>query len=166
MKRTRLDPIDRKILTALQQDGRMTNVDLASHVGISAPPCLRRVRALEESGFIKSYHATLDAHKLGYTITIFAHVSLQSHNDADIKAFEAKLQTWPYVREAFLLTGETDMLLRIVAPDWDAYQAFLTQELQSTPNVESVRSSIAIRMSKNTPGVPVPAADEADDEAA
>lgn len=155
MKRTRLDPIDRKILIALQEDGRITNVDLAKKAGISAPPCLRRVRALEEAGYIDSYHATLNAQKLGFGITVFAHVSLQSHNDVDVKKMESQLALWPQVREAHLLTGETDLLLKIVAPDWEAYQQFLTTELQVTPNVESVRSSIAIRASKMAPGVPL-----------
>lgn len=155
MKRSKLDKIDRKILLTLQEDGRITNVDLAKKAGISAPPCLRRVRALEESGFIKSYHAFLDPSKLGYGITVFAHVSLESHNDADLRKFETKIREWPQVREAHLLSGETDVLLKVVASDWDAYQQFLTNELLATQNVAAVRSSIAIRTSKMEPGVPI-----------
>lgn len=155
MKRSKLDKIDRKILLTLQEDGRITNVDLAKKAGISAPPCLRRVRALEESGFIKSYHAFLDPSKLGYGITVFAHVSLESHNDADLRKFESKIRDWPQVREAHLLSGETDVLLKVVASDWEAYQQFLTNELLATQNVASVRSSIAIRTSKMEPGVPI-----------
>ncbi|HEY8963030.1 MAG TPA: Lrp/AsnC family transcriptional regulator [Alphaproteobacteria bacterium] len=155
MKRSKLDKIDRKILLTLQEDGRITNVDLAKRAGISAPPCLRRVRALEESGFIRSYHAFLDPNKLGYGITVFAHVSLDSHNDADLRKFETKIREWPQVREAHLLSGDTDVLLKVVAPDWEAYQQFLTNELLATSNVSAVRSSIAIRTSKMEPGVPI-----------
>jgi DNA-binding Lrp family transcriptional regulator len=155
MKRSKLDRIDRKILSTLQEDGRITNVDLAKKAGISAPPCLRRVRALEESGFIRSYHAFLDPGKLGYGITVFAHVALASHNDVDLKKFEAKIAGWPHVREAHLLSGETDILLKVVARDWEAYQHFLTSELLVTENIASVRSSIAIRTAKLEPGVPI-----------
>ncbi len=155
MKRSKLDKIDRKILLTLQEEGRITNVDLAKKAGISAPPCLRRVRALEDSGYIRSYHAFLDAGKLGYGITVFAHVSLASHNDADLKKFEIRIREWPQVREAHLLSGETDVLLKIVAKDWESYQQFLTSELLGTENVAAVRSSIAIRTSKLEPGVPI-----------
>lgn len=155
MKRSKLDKIDRKILSTLQDEGRITNVDLATKAGISAPPCLRRVRALEEAGFIKSYHAFLDPNKLGFGVTVFAHVSLSSHNDADLRKFEGKVLNWPLVREAHLLSGETDVLLKVVAKDWEAYQQFLTNELLATENVAAVRSSIAIRTTKLEPGVPV-----------
>lgn len=155
MKRTKLDLIDRKILSALQADGRITNVDLAKKAGISAPPCLRRVRALEESGFITSYHAVLDAAKLGYGITVFAQVTLESHNDADLKKFETAISAWPEVREAHFLSGEVDVLLKIVAANWEAYQAFLTKTLLGTKNVSAVRSSIAVRTAKLEPGVPI-----------
>lgn len=154
-KRTRLDKIDRKILSALQEEGRITNVELARRAGISAPPCLRRVRTLEESGFIRSYHAVLDNAKLGFTVTAFAQVSMQNHHENDLKKFEAKVQEWPYVRECFMISGETDFLLKIVAPDWEAYQNFLTSELASAENVASVRTSLAMRASKMEPGVPI-----------
>lgn len=155
MKRTKLDLIDRKILAALQADGRITNVDLAKKAGISAPPCLRRVRALEESGYITSYHAVLDAAKMGYGITVFAQVSLESHNDADLKKFENAIATWPEVREAHFLSGEVDVLLKVVAANWEAYQDFLTKTLLATKNVSAVRSSIAVRAAKQEPGVPI-----------
>ncbi|USO08641.1 MAG: Lrp/AsnC family transcriptional regulator [Rhodospirillales bacterium] len=155
MKRSKLDKIDRKILTTLQAQGRITNVDLAKEAGISAPPCLRRVRALEEAGYIRSYHAFLDPSKLGYGITVFAHVSLSSHSDVDLKKFEQKVRDWSHVREAHLLSGETDVLLKVVARDWEAYQQFLTTGLLATENVAAVRSSIAIRTAKLEPGVPV-----------
>jgi DNA-binding Lrp family transcriptional regulator len=155
MRRHKLDRIDRKILNDLQNNGRMTNVELATRAGISAPPCLRRVRKLEESGFIKSYHANLDATALGYSVTVFAHVKLGSQSEGDLRKFEDAVGAMPEVRECHMLTGETDYLLKIVARNWDAYQAFLTQTLTSAPSVASVRSSLRIRVTKETPGVPI-----------
>lgn len=155
MKRIKLDKIDRKILNNLQSDGRITNVELAKLAGISAPPCLRRVRALEEAGYIEGYHARLNASALGYGVTVFAQVKLVSQAESDLKKFEALIASWPLVRECHMLAGETDFLLKIVAHDWDDYQRFLTNELTATPNVTSVKSSLAIRTSKSEPGVPV-----------
>ena len=155
MKRIKLDKIDRKILKNLQEDGRITNVDLAKLVGISAPPCLRRVRALEEAGYIQGYYAKVDPHVLGYGVMVFAQVKLVSQAESDLKKFEEQLKVWPRVREAHMLAGETDFLLRIVAHDWDDYQNFLTHELTAASNVTSVKSSLAIRASKEAPGVPV-----------
>jgi len=155
MRRIRLDRIDRRILRNLLTDGRMTNVELARRVGISAPPCLRRVRALEEAGMIRGYHADLAPEPLGYPVTVFAQVGLSSQAEADLKAFEHLVGTWPEVREAYMLAGETDFLLKIVAPDWDSYQRFLRTRLTSAPNVNHVKSALMLRMSKNEPGVPI-----------
>jgi len=155
MRRVKLDRIDRRILSDLQQNGRMTNVELASRAGISAPPCLRRVRALEEAGFIRGFHADLNPELLGYGVTVFAQVGLSSQAEADLKAFEALMQSWPEVRECHMLAGETDFLLKIAAVDWDAYQRFLTTRLTAAPNVSHVKSALAIRTSKNDPGVPI-----------
>jgi DNA-binding Lrp family transcriptional regulator len=160
MRRVKLDRIDRKILNDLQQDGRMTNVDLARNAGISAPPCLRRVRALEEAGFIRGYHADLNAEALGYGVTVFAQVGLSSQAEHDLKAFEALTTAWPEVRECHMLAGEMDFLLKIVAVDWDAYQRFLTTQLTAAPNVSHVKSALAIRTCKNAPGVPIDIEDE------
>ncbi len=154
-KRVRLDRIDRRILRDLQDNGRMTNVELAKRAGISAPPCLRRVRALEEAGLIRGYHATVDAKELGFTVTVFAQVGLNSQAEADLEAFEALVNSWPEVRECHMLAGETDFLLKIVARDWDAYQQFLTSKLTSAPNVSHVKSALAIRSTKLKPGVPI-----------
>src|SRR5690349_24545277 len=107
MRHTKLDKIDLRILRDLQADGRMTNVELARRAGISAPPCLRRVRALEKAGIIRGYHAELAPEALGYAVTVFAQVGLASQADADLKAFERLLATWPEVREAYMLAGET-----------------------------------------------------------
>ncbi|MBX6366779.1 MAG: Lrp/AsnC family transcriptional regulator [Rhodospirillales bacterium] len=157
MRHVKLDRIDRRILRDLQADGRMTNVELARRAGISAPPCLRRVRALEEAGFIRGYHADLNAELLGFGVTVFAQVGLTSQAESDLKAFEALIATWPEVREANMLAGETDFLLKIVAEDWDAYQKFLTNKLTAAPNVSHVKSALSIRTSKYEPGVPIEA---------
>jgi DNA-binding Lrp family transcriptional regulator len=155
MRRVKLDRIDRRILRDLQADGRMTNVDLAKRAGISAPPCLRRVRALEESGYIRGYHADINPEALGFGVTVFAQVGLASQAEADLKAFEELVRSWPEVRECHMLAGETDFLLKVVATDWDAYQKFLTTQLTTAPNVSQVKSALAIRMSKYEPGVPI-----------
>jgi len=157
MRRVKLDRIDRRILHDLQADGRMTNVELARRAGISAPPCLRRVRALEKAGLIKGYHAEVNAEALGFAVTIFAQVGLSSQAEPDLKAFEALMASYPEVRECHMLAGEADFLLRIVATDWDAYQRFLTTRLTPAPNVSHVKSALAIRTSKLEPGVPIDA---------
>jgi len=155
MRRIRLDRIDRRILQQLQADGRMTNVELARRVGITAPPCLRRVRALEEAGLIRGYHAEVAPEALGYPLTIFAQVGLASQAESDLQAFEALVRGWPEVREAHMLAGETDFLLKIVATDWDSYQRFLSAKLTSAPNVAHVKSAMTLRVSKTEPGVPM-----------
>jgi len=155
MRRVKLDRIDRRILRDLQNDGRMTNVELAKRAGISAPPCLRRVRALEEAGFIRGYHGDINAEALGFGVTVFAQVGLSSQADADLRKFEDLVATWPLVRECHMLAGETDFLLKVVAEDWDAYQKFLTTQLTSAPSVSHVKSALAIRTGKNLPGVPI-----------
>lgn len=150
----KLDAIDRHILRDLQQEGRMTNVELAARAGISAPPCLRRVRALEKAGFLRGYHAEINAKALGFDVTVFALVGLHSQAETDLVAFEKRVAGWPLVRHCFMLAGEVDFLLKIVAHDWDEYQTFLTSELTAAPNVAQVKSSLAIRASKTLPGVP------------
>jgi DNA-binding Lrp family transcriptional regulator len=150
----KLDPIDRKILAELQADGRMTNVELSRRVGISAPPCLRRVRALEEQGFIRGYHAELDARELGLEVQVFAMVGLHSQAEADLSAFEAQARAWPLVRECHMLNGEIDFILKCVAPDLSTFQSFLTGDLTAAPNVASVKTSLVIRCAKNEPIVP------------
>jgi DNA-binding Lrp family transcriptional regulator len=154
MPATRLDPIDRKILAELQADGRMTNVELAKRVGISAPPCLRRVRTLEEQGFIKGYHADVDARELGFEVQVFASVGLQKQAEADLSAFEERCRGWPLVRECHMLNGEVDFILKCVAPDLSTFQRFLTEELTAAENVASVKTSLVIRGAKDDPGVP------------
>ena len=153
--KVKLDSVDRQILGDLQDDGRMTNVDLAKRAGISAPPCLRRVRGLEEAGIIRGYHADLDPEALGYSVQVFAFVGLTSQAEADLRLFEEMVSAWPQVRECHMLMGETDFLLKIVAHDWDDFQRFLTTRLTPAPNVSHVKTALAIRSAKNMPGVPI-----------
>lgn len=155
MANAEFDPTDLAILAALQDDGRITNVELAQRIGLTAPPCLRRVRALEERGAITGYHATLDARRLGYTITVFALVSLTSQAEADLRAFEAHVATLDPVRECHMLNGEIDFILKIVARDLEEFQQFLTSSLTTAPHVAHVKTSLTIRTSKALPGVAV-----------
>lgn len=155
MADTNLDEIDLKILQRLQDDGRITNVELANSVGLTAPPCLRRMRALEDEGVINSYHAAIDPAKMGYTITVFAMVSLKSQAEADLQAFEEHVQKLPEVRECYMLNGEIDFILKVVAKDLQQFQSFLTSQLTAAPNVASVKTSLTIRSAKHLPGVPI-----------
>src|SRR5689334_19159554 len=150
----RLDAIDLKILKELQEDGRITNVELARRVGISAPPCLRRVRALEEAGYIKGYRALLDEKKLGYEVAVFAMVHLSSQAEADLVAFEDFVRKEPLVRECWMLSGEIDFVLKCVAPDLKTFQAFVA-ELTAAPNVRNVKTSLTLRNSKDAAMVPM-----------
>jgi DNA-binding Lrp family transcriptional regulator len=150
-----LDEIDRRLLAELQAEGRITNVELAQRVGLTAPPCLRRVRSLEEEGIIRGYHADLDASRLGFTITVFALVSLRSQAEEALRAFEEHMKGLPEVRECHMLNGEIDFILKIVSRDLQSFQEFLTSKLTPAPNVDSVKTSLTIRTSKNLPGVPL-----------
>ncbi len=153
--RIKLDDIDCRILRDLQDNGRITNVELARRAGISAPPCLRRVRVLEDAGYIRGYHADLEPKALGFNVMVFAQVGLESQAEADLEAFEQLVNQWPQVRECFMLAGEADFLLKVVAEDWDDYQNFLTTKLTSAPNVSHVKSALSIRQSKFQAGVPI-----------
>jgi DNA-binding Lrp family transcriptional regulator len=157
MRGHKLDDVDRQILHDLQNDGRMTNVELAQRAGISAPPCLRRVRVLEKAGIVRGYHADIDPHALGFGVTVFASVSLKSQAEVDLRAFHELIESWPMVRECHMLTGETDFLLKVVAADWDAYEKFLTTKLTAAPNVSTVKSALTIKTTKFQPGVPIEA---------
>ena len=150
-----LDRIDRRLLCELQDEGRITNVELAQRVGLTAPPCLRRVRALEDEGVIRGYHADLDASKLGYAITVFALVSLRSQAEDSLRQFEEHMRGLPEVRECHMLNGEIDFILKIVSRDLQSFQEFLTSKLTPAPNVASVKTSLTIRTAKQLPGVPL-----------
>ena len=150
-----MDRIDRQIVALLQGNGRMTNVELAERVGLTAPPCLRRVRVLEEAGVIRGYHAELDPAQLGFPITVFALVSLRSQAEGDLAAFEAHVTAIPEVRECHMLNGEIDFILKIVAADLKGFQEILTTHLTAAPNVASVKTSLTIRSAKTASGVPI-----------
>lgn len=154
MRRVKLDRIDLHILKDLQDDGRMTNVELARRAGISAPPCLRRVRALEEAGFIRSYYAALNAEALGFEILFFALVGLDSQSESVLTAFESMVGDWPEVRECHMCRGPHDFLLKIVARN-TAHENELTTKLTTAPHVATVQTIQAIRTSTDRPGVPI-----------
>ena len=154
MRRIKLDRIDRRILRDLQNYGRMTNVELAERAGISAPPCLRRVRALEEAGFIKGYHAELDHERLNFEVVFFALVGLESQSEVVLTAFEDMARSWPEVRECYMARGVDDFVLKLVARN-TAHENELTTKLTSAPHVANVRTIQVIRVSKYLPGVPV-----------
>jgi DNA-binding Lrp family transcriptional regulator len=157
----RLDSLDWRILKELQADGRMTNVALAARVGLSAPPCLRRVRALEEAGLIAGYTVLLDEPALGFNLTAFAMVGLHNQAEAELRAFENLALGWPLVREAYMLSGESDYMLKCVAPDLGAFQDFVLNALTAAPNVASVKTFLTIRRAKRQPGVPIRGQSEA-----
>ena len=149
-----MDAIDRRILAELQADGRMTNVELARRAGISAPPCLRRVRRLEEAGIIRGYHADTDPQKLDWEIVFFAIVGLDSQKEVVLTAFEQFVGRWPEVRECHMIRGGGDFLLRLVARD-TAHENQLTQRLTGAPAVTRVQTLQTIRTSRDLAGVPL-----------
>jgi DNA-binding Lrp family transcriptional regulator len=153
--RARLDATDWRILKELQADGRLTNVALAQRVGLSPPPCLRRVQALERAGFIRGYHAALDAQLAGFEVAAFAMVTLRSQGEPELRAFENRLLTWPIVREAYMLAGDADYMLKCVAPDMAGFQGFVLEQLTPLPNVASVKTTVVLRQAKHEPGVPI-----------
>jgi len=154
MSATKLDEIDLRILAELQADGRMTNVELSRRIGISAPPCLRRVRTLEDEGFIRRYNAEVDARALGFEVQVFAMVGLYKQSEKELRIFEQQARAWPLVRECHMLNGEIDFILKCVAPDLSTFQTFLTEELTAAENVASVKTSLVIRGAKDEPGIP------------
>jgi len=154
-EKTKLDHIDIKLLNELQNDGKISNVDLARIVNISPPSCLRRVKSLEESGYIRGYNAILNSELLGFKVTVFAYVGLESQVESDLQTFEKYISLFPEVRECHMLVGEVDFLLKIVAEDWDHFQKFLTQNLTQAPKVSNVKTSLNIRSTKSLPGVPL-----------
>ena len=161
MRRVKLDRIDLQILQDLQEDGRITNVELARRAGISAPPCLRRVRALEEAGYIKGYHADLDAEALGFEVTFFALIGLDSQSEQVLSGFESLVAGWAEVRECHMARGPDDFVLRLVARN-TAHENELTQRLTSAAHVATVKTIQVIRTAKSRPGVPIDTAQGAE----
>lgn len=153
MSSAKFDQVDRQILEDLQSDGRMTNVDLAKRAGISAPPCLRRVRALEQSGMIRGYHADLDEVALGYEVMFFTLVGLDSQSIDVLASFEERLSAWPEVRELHMVRGAGDFMLRLLARN-TAHENELTERLVAEPHVNTVQTIQVIRTAKSEPGVP------------
>lgn len=150
-----LDATDWRILRELQSDGRITNLALANKIGLSPPPCLRRVRALEEAGLITGYTALFDEAGLGFALTAFAMVRLHNQAEADLRAFENALLGWPMVREAHMLSGESDYMLKCVSRDLTSFQGFVLDQLTAAPNVASVKTFLTIRKAKRELGVPI-----------
>ncbi len=155
MEHHKLDSIDMRILSELQSNGRITNVELSRRAKITAPPCLRRMRALEKAGYVRGYHADLDGKLLGYEVSGFVFVGLSSQAESDLKQFEDHVRAWPNVRECLMLSGEVDFLLKVVAKDLSAFQTFITDTLTAAKNVASVKSSLVIHPTKSEPGVPI-----------
>ena len=155
MEHHKLDAIDLRILSELQDNGRITNVELSRRAKITAPPCLRRMRALEKAGYIKGYHADLDPRMLGYEVSGFVFVGLSSQAESDLKRFEEQVRGWPNVRECYMLSGEVDFLLKCVAKDLSSFQSFITDTLTAARNVASVKSTLVIHPTKREPGVPL-----------
>jgi Lrp/AsnC family leucine-responsive transcriptional regulator len=145
-----LDDFDRMILTTLQADGRITNADLADRIGLSATPCLRRVRALEEAGTIKGYRALLDRAQVGLGLTVMVGVKVDGHRDENARAVQAAFIEMPEVVACHLLSGETDFLLEVVVPDLAHYELFLLGKLLLLPMIKDIRSNIVIRTVKET----------------
>lgn len=146
--RAELDAIDIKILRELQGEGRMTNVELADRVGISAPPCLRRVRKLEEAGIIEGYHAMLNSPKLGFDLVAFCMVGLKHQSEANLKAFAAATAEWQLVRQAWMVSGDSDFLLHCVAENLTRFQDFVIEVLTANEHVDTVRTMLTIRQVK------------------
>ena len=154
-QKKKLDNIDLLILNELQVNGKISNVELANLVNISPPSCLRRVKVLEDAQYIKGYNADINAELVGFKVTVFAYVGLESQAENDLQIFENYISVFPEVRECHMLIGEVDFLLKIVAKDWDDFQQFLTGKLTQAPKVSNVKTSLNIRSNKRLPGVPI-----------
>jgi Lrp/AsnC family transcriptional regulator, leucine-responsive regulatory protein len=150
-----LDALDNKILVVLQEDGRLSNVELAERVGLSPSPCLRRVKRLEEEGFIAGYKARVDRRRLGLGMTIFVGVKVDGHRDANARAFQEAMQKLPEVVACHMVSGEADFLLEVVVADLAAYDSFLSRTLLTMPMVRDIRSNFAIRTVKSDGPLPV-----------
>lgn len=152
----RLDAIDRKILAALQADGRKSIAELSGEVGLSPSPCLRRVKALEEEGLIARYAAVLDQRKAGLPVSVFVSIKLERQQEEALDAFSAAIRGWPEVLECYLMTGPRDYLLRVVAADLDAYERFLKEKLTRLDGIASIESSFALEQVKYSNILPLP----------
>jgi DNA-binding Lrp family transcriptional regulator len=152
----KLDRYDRALLQALQQDGRISNVQLAARVNLSESACLRRVRALEQDGLIERYVALLNQKKAGVGGTVFVHIALRREEQSELAAFEKAVQDIPEIMECYLMTGEFDYLLRVVVSDMADFERVHNEALTRLPGVARVNSSIAIRTVTKTTELPLP----------
>ncbi|EWY42578.1 ArsR family transcriptional regulator [Skermanella stibiiresistens SB22] len=155
MPKHRLDLIDRKILARLQKDGRIANNDLAADVGLSPSPCLRRVKALEDSGVIRTYVALVDPATVDLPVNVFVSVTLEKQIEERLDAFEEAIRHRPEVVECYLMTGEADYLLRVVVPDLAAYEYFLKTHLTRVAGVSSIKSSFALKQVRYETALPL-----------
>ena len=155
MPKIDLDRTDLRILSALQDDAGQTNVELARTVGLSPSPCLRRVKALEAAGVIRGRRAIIDPAAVGLPISVFLQVALERQVEANLDRFEQAIVDWPEVLECYLMTGDADYLLRVVAPDLDAFHRFLMDRLTRAPGVASIKSSFALKQIKYGAGLPI-----------
>lgn len=151
----KIDQIDRRILRALQKDGRLQNVELAKRVGLSPSPCLRRVRRLEEAGVIDRYAALLDASKIGVNLTVFARISLMSQDAETVERFTHAMRNLPQVVECYVMAGECDALLRVVAADLDDYRRFQSTHLTRVNAVQTVKTDIPLQKIKLSSELPL-----------
>ena len=145
MPSIQLDRTDYRILHHLQNDGRLTNLDLAERVGLSPSPCLRRVRALEDAGILKRYVGIVDAKAVGLPISAFISVSLRSQEVGALDIFQAAVSSFPEVMECYLMTGNSDYLLRVVMPDLESYERFLGEKLTRIPGIGNIQTSFALK---------------------
>jgi Lrp/AsnC family leucine-responsive transcriptional regulator len=151
-----LDAIDRRILHELQNDGRLTNLELAERIGLSPSPCLRRMKRLEEEGVLSRYVALVDPGLVGLEVTVFTRVSLSSQGDAQLARFEKAAASWPEVMECYLMSGDADYQLRVVVPSLAAYEIFLRQRLTPVPGIAKIQSSFAFRPVIYRTELPIP----------
>lgn len=151
----RLDEIDRRILAALQEDGRLTIAELANRVGLSASPCHRRVRILEDEGVIERYVAVLDQRAVGLPVSVFVSIKLESQREDALQKFAKAIAPWPEILECYLMTGPRDYLLRVVVADLAAYETFLKTKLTRLSGIGSIESSFALEQVKYTNRLPV-----------
>lgn len=155
MAKFELDAIDRRIIAALQADGRMTVQQLAAQVGLSASPCARRVRLLEQAGVIKGYAAVIDQAQIGLPISAFASIKLARQHEEDLDSFASAVSRWPEVVDCYLMTGQRDYLMRIVVRDLEAYERFLKEKLTRLSNVASIETSFALGQVKRSDHLPL-----------
>lgn len=150
-----LDRIDLQILNALQDDARLSNVELADRVGLSPSPCARRVKLLEQQGVIQRYVTLVDAASVGLPISVFIHITLEKQIESALQIFEENVSQYPEVMECYLMTGDADYLLRVVVADLETYQRFLMERLTKIPSVASIKSSFALRQIKYRTALPL-----------